>query len=74
MQCGNNLKQLGVGFHNFDTANGGFPPRRWNRNADASGKGGNGYTGWGTFLLPFIEQQNLYDAYQLEIRLFRPRQ
>ena len=40
MQCGNNLKQLGVGFHNFDTANGGFPPRRWNRNADATEKEG----------------------------------
>ena len=57
MQCGNNLKQLGVGFHNFDSANGGFPPRRWNRNADATGKGGNGYTGWGTFLLPFMSSR-----------------
>jgi len=26
MQCGNNLKQLGVGFHNFECTNGGFPP------------------------------------------------
>ena len=31
MQCSNNLKQLGIGFHGFAAANGGFPPRRWNQ-------------------------------------------
>jgi prepilin-type N-terminal cleavage/methylation domain-containing protein/prepilin-type processing-associated H-X9-DG protein len=72
MQCGNNLKQLGVGFHNFAAANGGFPPRRWSRNPDANGKGGNGYTGWGTFLLPFIEQQPLCDAYKWEYDFYDP--
>jgi prepilin-type N-terminal cleavage/methylation domain-containing protein/prepilin-type processing-associated H-X9-DG protein len=72
MQCGNNLKQLGIGFLNFETANRGFPPRRWSRNPDSNGKGGNGYTGWGTFLLPFIEQQPLYDAYKWEYDFYDP--
>ena len=52
VRCSNNLKQLGIGFHSFAAANGGFPPRRYSRPDE-------GYTGWGTFLLPFIEQQNL---------------
>ncbi len=72
MQCGNNLKQLGVGFHNFANTNGGFPPRRWSRNPDTDGSGGNGYTGWGTFLLPFIEQQPIYDAYKWGYDFYHP--
>src|SRR5438477_1471476 len=51
-QCTNNLKQLGVAMHNYaDTYRGAFPV------------GGYNY-GWGTWLvglLPYIEQQNLYE-------------
>jgi prepilin-type processing-associated H-X9-DG protein len=65
MQCSNNLKQLGIGFHNFECANGGFPPRRYSRTDE-------GYTGWGTFLLPFIEQQNLYDKYNWKYDFYDP--
>ncbi len=43
-QCTNNLKQLGLGFHNFESTMHGFPARRWS-------KDNHGYTGWGTFLL-----------------------
>ena len=71
MQCGNNLKQLGLGFHNFECANGGFPPRRWNQTMAANGVN-NGYTGWGTFLLPYIEQQALYDAYNWKYDFYDP--
>jgi prepilin-type N-terminal cleavage/methylation domain-containing protein/prepilin-type processing-associated H-X9-DG protein len=69
MQCSNNLKQLGIGFHNFECANGGFPPRRFMRSAQ--GKGG-GYAGWGMFLLPYIEQQPLYSAYNWEYDFYDP--
>jgi prepilin-type N-terminal cleavage/methylation domain-containing protein len=71
MQCGNNLKQLGLGFHGFESANGGFPPRRWSR-YNNPGWPNSGYTGWGTFLLPFIEQQPLYDAYQWQYDFYDP--
>ncbi|MCA9235228.1 MAG: DUF1559 domain-containing protein [Planctomycetales bacterium] len=64
-QCSNNLKQLGLGFLNFESAEGGFPARRWSR-ADQ------GYTGWGTFLLPHIEQQALYDQYDWSHDFYHP--
>lgn len=65
LQCGNNLKQLGLGFHNFESANGGFPPRRWNWD-------GNGRAGWGVFLLPFIEQQAIADAWNWSYDYYDP--
>ena len=69
MQCENNLKQLGIGFSNFEAANGGFPPRRWSRSTVGTG---GGYAGWGAFLLPFIEQSILYDRYNWEYDFYDP--
>ena len=65
MQCINNLKQLGVGFSNFASAKHGFPPRRYSRPNE-------GYTGWGMFLLPYIEQENLYNAYNWKYDFYDP--
>jgi prepilin-type N-terminal cleavage/methylation domain-containing protein/prepilin-type processing-associated H-X9-DG protein len=64
-QCSNNLKQLGLGFLNFESANGGFPARRYNSATE-------GYAGWGVFLLPFIEQQALADAYDWRYDFYDP--
>jgi prepilin-type N-terminal cleavage/methylation domain-containing protein len=64
-QCANNVKQLGLGFMNYESAHGGLPPRRWNRDNE-------GYTGWGTFLLPYIEQQGVYNAYKWEYDFYDP--
>ncbi|HEX3598638.1 MAG TPA: DUF1559 domain-containing protein [Lacipirellulaceae bacterium] len=64
-QCTNNLKQLGIGFHNYESAYKGFPPRRWSA-ADQ------GYTGWGTFILPYIEEQSIYDRYNFKFDFYDP--
>ncbi|MDR0337994.1 MAG: DUF1559 domain-containing protein, partial [Planctomycetaceae bacterium] len=55
MQCSNNMKQLGLGFHNYHDVFDAFPAQRGYL------RGG---TGWGAFfqVLPFIEQQSAYDA------------
>jgi prepilin-type N-terminal cleavage/methylation domain-containing protein/prepilin-type processing-associated H-X9-DG protein len=50
-QCTNNLKQLGVGFHNVYTAENRFPP----------GANDNGAM-WSAWLAPFLEQSNLSNA------------
>jgi prepilin-type N-terminal cleavage/methylation domain-containing protein/prepilin-type processing-associated H-X9-DG protein len=51
MQCSNNVKQLGLGMHNYHDAMGAFPPARVN---------GPQYSAH-ALLLPFIEQQNIAD-------------
>jgi prepilin-type N-terminal cleavage/methylation domain-containing protein len=64
-QCSNNLKQLGLGFQNFASANGGFPARRYNSATE-------GYTGWGTLILPYIEEQTLADKYNWKYDFYDP--
>jgi prepilin-type N-terminal cleavage/methylation domain-containing protein/prepilin-type processing-associated H-X9-DG protein len=64
-QCANNLKQIGLGCLNFETANKGLPARRWAR-ADQ------GYTGWGTIILPYIEEQAIYDQYNWKYDFYDP--
>jgi len=51
-RCANNLKQMGLAMHGFHDANNAFPP--------AFAKPSN--YGWQVWLLPFIEQGNLYQA------------
>ncbi len=57
-QCINNLKQLGLACMNYEGVNRGFPPALtgWYNPAAAP-------VNWGTFLLPYIEQGNLYNQY-----------
>lgn len=60
-QCTNNLKQIGLGLHNHHDTYGKLPPSYENFHPVNTG---DIKWGWGTYILPFIEQQNLYD--QLE--------
>jgi prepilin-type N-terminal cleavage/methylation domain-containing protein len=67
MQCQNNLKQLGLAFHNFESANKALPPL---------------YTDGGypaapnhfclTFVLPYMEQQALADMVDLKLNGYGP--
>lgn len=62
-QCANNLKQLGIALHNYHDALGRFPlgashPTLANWNNINNDHHGSFLVG----LLPFMEQQNLYDA------------
>src|SRR4026208_231672 len=52
-QCINNLKQIGLGVMNYESANGSCPP----------GEKGCCWGTWGVFILPFIEQQALFNAW-----------
>jgi prepilin-type N-terminal cleavage/methylation domain-containing protein/prepilin-type processing-associated H-X9-DG protein len=52
IQCQNNLKQLGLGLHSYHGTCERFPPAY-------EAVGFNSGPGWGTFLLPYIEQEAL---------------
>jgi prepilin-type processing-associated H-X9-DG protein/prepilin-type N-terminal cleavage/methylation domain-containing protein len=58
MQCSNNLKQIGVAFHNHASNKDGFPPVR-TLNTSA-------YHGWVVDLLWFMEQEPLRDYYHYD--------
>ncbi|MHC4179654.1 MAG: DUF1559 family PulG-like putative transporter, partial [Planctomycetota bacterium] len=62
--CVNNLKQLGVALHNHENAAKRFPAS----STVPGGIGSSAVNGWSwlTFLLPFCEQQVLYDDLQVK--------
>ncbi len=57
-QCANNMKQLGLAFHNFDSTFHYWPLAY--SNPAAPGK-----NNWVPFILPYVEQQNLVTGYDL---------
>ena len=61
MSCSNNLKQLGLAFHNYHDANQSLPS---NIRPDAVSTV---RVRWATYLLPYIEQDNLYRTVNLNV-------
>jgi hypothetical protein len=64
MQCANNLKQMGIGVHNFHDTKNGIPPYSLNANmlmGMYSNPRGGALSFFG-LLYPYIEQQALYDS------------
>jgi prepilin-type N-terminal cleavage/methylation domain-containing protein len=58
-KCANNLRQLALGCHNFHDTKGYLPPGVLT--TSATGVPDDSWA-WGTLILPFIEQQNLYNT------------
>lgn len=61
MKCANNLKQMGLACHNYHDAQRSLPPGylaliSYSDGANDTAPG----WGWAAFLLPFLEQDNLY--------------
>lgn len=63
MSCGNNLKQMGLAFHNYEGVYRRFPSAVYGSRPqeDASGVGQDDGFSWQVSILNFIEQQNLYN-------------
>ncbi len=72
MQCGNNLKQIGLALHSYHEANdilpygasyGDLP-----NGAGTSGKWGT----WAALILPYLDQMNVYNAFDLAKPIWDP--
>jgi prepilin-type processing-associated H-X9-DG protein len=67
MSCQNDLKQMGLALHNYHDANRNFPP---GYRASAPYRDGATDTtpgwSWGAFILPYLEQDNLYRQLNFE--------
>ncbi len=71
-QCKNNLKQIGLALHNYHDTHGSFPPAclamsyagaaYTQGNPEPSRTAVTGGWGWTVFVLPYIDQANLYNA------------
>ena len=57
MQCSNNLRQIGLAIHNFESTHKKFPP---------AGIRGSGEGTWAVQLLPFLEQTNAYSQWDFK--------
>src|SRR5262245_42851330 len=68
IKCRNNLKQLGLAFHNYHSQHGEFPSGGWDWSTPPSYTGGgpqigvNQRAGWGFQILPFVEGDNVWKA------------
>src|SRR5438067_10164807 len=59
MKCANNLKQIGLALHNYHSTYDVFPSGYTSATTGTNGEGLGPGWGWGTTLLPYLEQDNL---------------
>ncbi len=69
MSCTNNLKQIGLGLHNFHDTYKAFPAG-YGFNQASNGAAWRKAWGWGARILPFVEQQSLYEVLGVSQREF----
>jgi prepilin-type N-terminal cleavage/methylation domain-containing protein/prepilin-type processing-associated H-X9-DG protein len=63
-QCANNLKQIGLALHSYHDSYKRFPPGYVDRNTNPASTPDNDLGpgwGWASFLLPYLEQGNVYN-------------
>jgi prepilin-type N-terminal cleavage/methylation domain-containing protein/prepilin-type processing-associated H-X9-DG protein len=63
MKCSNNLKQIGLALHNYHDTYKAFPAYRITTPH---------IHGWVTYLLPYLEQGNLYQGYHWDVDWYDP--
>jgi prepilin-type processing-associated H-X9-DG protein len=67
MACGNNLKNLGLALHNYESTHRRFPPGGVQGPYPEAGVTTPTLHGWGAFILPYIEQQPLANLYRWDL-------
>jgi prepilin-type N-terminal cleavage/methylation domain-containing protein/prepilin-type processing-associated H-X9-DG protein len=59
LQCQNNLKQIGLACHNYESTNNHLPP------GGGPGNGGGSQASIAAIILPYLEQGNVYNLFNL---------
>ncbi len=62
LSCTNNLKQIGIAMHAYENAYNHLPPAGWVENMNAATP----YHSFHTYLLPFLEQENVQSTIKLQ--------
>jgi len=62
MSCTNNMKQIGLAAHNYESGNGFLPPGINNNSGTTGGYSGS-MAGTLAYLLPYVEQDNIYKQF-----------
>jgi len=70
-QCKNNLKQIGLAVHNYESTTGCIPPGRLSY-ASPAAPGGSTTNGFLTYVLPYIDQAPAYSQYNFDKGCFSP--
>jgi prepilin-type N-terminal cleavage/methylation domain-containing protein/prepilin-type processing-associated H-X9-DG protein len=65
-ECANHLKQIGLAMQNHHTSQGRFPAGTVHSNDDGDPTGTAGY-GWFVYLLPYLEEKDLYNRLNLPV-------
>src|SRR3954468_24228244 len=60
IKCANNLKQLGLAFHNYHDTNQTFPPSYIRQD----------WPTWAVFILPYLEPGNVYKLWDVQLRYY----
>jgi prepilin-type N-terminal cleavage/methylation domain-containing protein/prepilin-type processing-associated H-X9-DG protein len=67
MQCANNIKQLALSCHNYHEQFGIFPPAMQCPSTEAAETTMHMGANWVIAILPYIEQQGLYDSFNFSV-------
>ena len=68
--CLNNLKQVGLALHNYESSFGNYPSGWTEAYAIDDPLFANYRWGWATAILPYMEQNNLYETYDFRMGLW----
>jgi prepilin-type N-terminal cleavage/methylation domain-containing protein/prepilin-type processing-associated H-X9-DG protein len=72
MACANNLKNLGLALHNYHGVHRKFPPGAVGPFGSLPQFAGLKHHGLGTYLLPYLEQDALFQHYRWDVSWFDP--
>ncbi len=72
MKCSNNLKQIGLALHNFESGNGVYPNAYWRKTWPVDPTNPKGHFRWSALaqLTPHFEQTNVNNALDLSYPLY----